>query len=82
MTDPIRVLLVDDDALVRAGLSMLLAGADDVRVEGRQDDDLRRVLALAQELGGGKAVHPRHPNVHQHDVRLMLGDCGGDLAPV
>ena len=53
-----------------------------VGVEGRQDDDLGRVLARAQELGGGKAVHPRHPDVHQHDVRLMLGDCGGDLAPV
>ena len=31
---PIRVLIVDDDALVRAGLSMMLAGAGDLEVVG------------------------------------------------
>ena len=34
----IRVLIVDDDALVRAGLSMILAGSDDVRVVGEAAD--------------------------------------------
>jgi DNA-binding NarL/FixJ family response regulator len=34
----IRVLIVDDDALVRAGLSMILAGSDDVRVVAEASD--------------------------------------------
>ena len=56
MTDPIRVLLVDDDALVRAGLSMLLAGADDVRVVGEASDGSEVAAAVAE---------------HQPDVVLM-----------
>ena len=35
---PIRVLIVDDDALVRAGLSMMLAGTDDIRVVAEASD--------------------------------------------
>ncbi len=35
---PVRVLLVDDDALVRAGLSMMLDGADGIRVVGEAAD--------------------------------------------
>jgi DNA-binding NarL/FixJ family response regulator len=34
----IRVLIVDDDALVRTGLSMMLAGADDLEIVGEADD--------------------------------------------
>jgi DNA-binding NarL/FixJ family response regulator len=34
----IRVLIVDDDALVRAGLSMMLAGTDDIRVVAEASD--------------------------------------------
>jgi DNA-binding NarL/FixJ family response regulator len=38
MTDPIRVLLVDDDALVRAGLTMMLDGANGIEVVGEAAD--------------------------------------------
>jgi DNA-binding NarL/FixJ family response regulator len=38
VSDPVRVLIVDDDALVRAGLTMILSGADDVRVVGEAAD--------------------------------------------
>ncbi|MDX6239505.1 MAG: hypothetical protein QOG10_4320, partial [Kribbellaceae bacterium] len=31
----IRVLIVDDDPLLRAGLVMMLGGADDIRVVGQ-----------------------------------------------
>ena len=34
MSDSIRVLLVDDDALVRSGLQMMLAGAERIDVVG------------------------------------------------
>jgi len=38
VTGPVRVLLVDDDALVRAGLSMMLDGADGIAVIGEAAD--------------------------------------------
>lgn len=38
MNDPIRVLIVDDDPLVRAGLSMILAEPDDIHVVGEAAD--------------------------------------------
>ena len=38
LNQPIRVLIVDDDALVRAGLSMLLDGADNIVIAGEAAD--------------------------------------------
>jgi DNA-binding NarL/FixJ family response regulator len=35
---PIRLLLVDDDPLVRAGLSLMLGGADDIEIVGEAAD--------------------------------------------
>ncbi|WP_189709655.1 response regulator transcription factor [Streptomyces anandii] len=35
---PIRLLLVDDDPLVRAGLSLMMGGADDIEVVGEAAD--------------------------------------------
>jgi DNA-binding NarL/FixJ family response regulator len=56
----IRVLLVDDDALVRAGLRMILSSADDLDVVGEVDD------------GGGAAaaVREHHPDVVLMDIRM------------
>jgi DNA-binding NarL/FixJ family response regulator len=58
--DPIRVLLVDDDALVRSGLRMMLAGAEQIDVVGEVDDG-RGVLA---------AVDVNHPHVVLMDIRM------------
>jgi DNA-binding NarL/FixJ family response regulator len=58
--DVIRVLLVDDDALVRSGLRMMLAGAPQVEVVGEADDG-RGVLA---------AVDKHHPDVVLMDIRM------------
>ena len=60
MTRPIRVLLVDDDALVRSGLKLMLAGAGQVTVVGEAQDG-RGVLA---------AVDLHHPDVVLMDIRM------------
>ena len=56
VSEQIRVLVVDDDALVRAGLTMLLAGADDIEIVG--------------EAANGNEVEPAVAE-HQPDVVLM-----------
>ena len=56
----IRVLLVDDDALVRSGLRMMLAGAPEIEVVGEADDG-RGVLA---------AVDRHRPDVVLMDIRM------------
>jgi DNA-binding NarL/FixJ family response regulator len=56
----IRVLLVDDDPLVRSGLRMMLAGAQQVEVVGEADDG-RGVLA---------AVDLHRPDVVLMDIRM------------
>jgi DNA-binding NarL/FixJ family response regulator len=55
-----RVLLVDDDALVRSGLRMMLAGAESVEVVGEAGDG-REVLA---------AVDRHRPDVVLMDIRM------------
>ncbi len=48
MNDQIRVLVVDDDALVRAGLAMLLAGAEDIANVGEAADGNEVARAVAE----------------------------------
>jgi DNA-binding NarL/FixJ family response regulator len=56
----IRVLIVDDDALVRAGLSMMLAGTDDIRV----------VAEAADGTEVASAVDAYKPDVVLMDIRM------------
>ena len=56
----IRVLIVDDDALVRAGLSMMLAGTDDIRV----------VAEAADGAEVASAVGAFAPDVVLMDIRM------------
>jgi DNA-binding NarL/FixJ family response regulator len=60
----IGVLVVDDDALVRAGLSMMLAGADDIRVVAE--------VADGTEVVG--AVNEHRPDVVLMDIRMPRMD--------
>jgi DNA-binding NarL/FixJ family response regulator len=56
----IKVLLVDDDALVRAGLRIILSSADDLEVVGEADDGARAVAA----------VRKHRPDVVLMDIRM------------
>jgi chemotaxis response regulator CheB len=44
----VRVLLVDDDALVRAGLRTILSSAEELEVVGEADDGARAVAAVLE----------------------------------
>jgi DNA-binding NarL/FixJ family response regulator len=60
----VRVLLVDDDALVRAGLKMILSSAHDIEVVGEADDGARAVAEVR-----------RHgPDVVLMDIRMAEMD--------
>jgi DNA-binding NarL/FixJ family response regulator len=60
MSERIRVLVVDDDALVRAGLSMLLAGAGDIEIVGEAADGSEVERAVAEH----------QPRVVLMDIRM------------
>ncbi|GAB2850587.1 response regulator transcription factor [Actinoallomurus bryophytorum] len=60
----IRVLIVDDDALVRTGLSMMLAGAEDLRIVAEADD--------GDKVGALVAEHT--PDVVLMDIRMPRMD--------
>ncbi|HET9331234.1 MAG TPA: response regulator transcription factor [Steroidobacteraceae bacterium] len=60
VSERIRVLVVDDDALVRAGLTMLLAGADDIEIVGEAADGSEVERAVAEH----------QPRVVLMDIRM------------
>ncbi|HET9647136.1 MAG TPA: response regulator transcription factor [Microlunatus sp.] len=60
----IKVLLVDDDALVRAGLRMILSSAEDLDVVGEVDDG----------AGAVAAVRSLRPDVVLMDIRMAVMD--------
>ncbi len=64
VSDRLRVLLADDDALVRAGLAMMLSGAPGVDVVGEAAD--------GDEVPAAVAVHA--PDVVLMDIRMARVD--------
>jgi DNA-binding NarL/FixJ family response regulator len=60
VSDVVKVLLVDDDPLVRSGLRLMLGGAEKIDVVGEVDDG-RGVLA---------AIDVHHPDVVLMDIRM------------
>lgn len=60
MADVIRVLLVDDDALVRAGLSMMLDGANGIAVVAEAGDGREAITA----------ADAHHPDVVLMDLQM------------
>lgn len=64
MTGPVRVLLADDQALVRVGFQMILDARPDIEVVGQAGDG-REALDLTAEL---------HPDVVLMDIRMPVLD--------
>jgi DNA-binding NarL/FixJ family response regulator len=64
MSGPVRVLIVDDDALVRGGLTMMLGGTDAIEVVGEAGDG-DEVLA---------AIDRHRPDVVLLDLRMPRVD--------
>ncbi len=60
----VKVLLIDDDALVRAGLRLILSSADDLDVVGETDDG----------AGAVGAVRKHRPDVVLMDIRMPQMD--------
>src|SRR6478752_6109541 len=60
----VKVLLVDDDALVRAGLQLILSSAEDLVVVGQVDDGAHAVAA----------VREHRPDVVLMDIRMAQMD--------
>jgi DNA-binding NarL/FixJ family response regulator len=61
---PVRVVIVDDDPLVRAGLRMILDGAPDIEVAGEATDGQEAVDAVLRE----------RPDVVLMDIRMPRMD--------
>ena len=64
MSSPIRVLIADDDALVRAALTMMLSGTDDIRV----------VAEVADGSEVASAVDAYQPDLVLMDIRMPQMD--------
>jgi DNA-binding NarL/FixJ family response regulator len=64
MSSPVRVVIVDDDPLLRAGLAMMLGGAADVQVVGEAGD--------GSEVAAVVAAHA--PDVVLMDIRMPSMD--------
>ena len=62
MTDPIRIVLVDDEAMVRVGLRMVLSGEPDLEVVGEASDGAEAVDVVleheARRRAHGRADAP------------------------
>ncbi|MFB7506574.1 response regulator, partial [Streptomyces broussonetiae] len=61
---PIRLLLVDDDPLVRAGLALMMGGAEDIEIVGEAADG-----AEVEDLVGRT-----RPDVVLMDIRMPSVD--------
>lgn len=72
MASVIRVLLVDDDALVRAGLSMMLGGAEGIRVVAEAADGREALTAADAHSPDVVLMDLRMPRVDGIDATERL----------
>jgi DNA-binding NarL/FixJ family response regulator len=63
VSDPIRVLVVDDDALVRGALAMILASADDITIVGEATNGNDVARSVAEHRPGIVLMDIRMPGI-------------------
>src|SRR5262249_61308060 len=79
--DPIRVLIADDEALVRAGFRVLVDSAPDLQVIGEASDGVqagRQTRALRPDVG---LMDIRMPVMHGLEATKVMLDSGEDPLP-
>ena len=80
----IRVVIVDDDALVRAGLRTILSSAEDIEVIGEADDGVGVPDLVQQQRPDVVVMDIRMPRVDGIEAtrQLMHASSAGDSAEV
>ena len=72
--EPIRVFLVDDQAMVRAGFRMLVESQPDLRVVGEAGDGLQALQQLAVTRADVVLMDVRMPRLDGVETTRRLGD--------
>jgi DNA-binding NarL/FixJ family response regulator len=73
----IRVLIADDQALVRTGFRMILDGADDIEVAGEAADGAAAVTAAAEVAPDVVLMDVRMPGVDGITATRLIRSAGG-----